>query len=31
MFYQLLLGSGITLVSLVGAAMVWWVLNEVLL
>jgi magnesium-transporting ATPase (P-type) len=31
MFDQLLLGSVITLVSLVGAAMVWWVLNEVLL
>lgn len=31
MLAQLLLGSAITLVSLVGAAMVWWVLNEILL
>ncbi|WP_295314254.1 potassium channel family protein [Roseobacter sp.] len=31
MFAQLLLGSAITLVSLLGAALVWWVLNEALL
>ncbi len=31
MFAQLLLGSVITLVSLLGAALVWWVLNEALL
>ena len=31
MFDQLLLGSAITLVSLVGGGMMWWVLNEVLL
>jgi hypothetical protein len=31
MFEQLLLGSAITLVSLVGGAVLWWVLNEVLL
>lgn len=31
MFDQLLLGSGVTLVSLVGGATMWWVLNEVLL
>lgn len=31
MIDQLLLGSSITLVSLVGGAMMWWVLNEVLL
>ncbi|QJF51197.1 potassium channel family protein [Roseobacter ponti] len=31
MFAQLLLGSAITLVSLIGAALVWWVLNEALL
>ncbi|OAN70648.1 hypothetical protein A8B78_04120 [Jannaschia sp. EhC01] len=31
MLSQLMLGSVITLVSLVGAAMVWWVLNEILL
>ena len=31
MFDQLLLGSAITLVSLVGGALMWWVLNEVLL
>jgi hypothetical protein len=31
MFDQLLLGSAITFVSLVGGAMMWWVLNEVLL
>lgn len=31
MFDQLLLGSAITLVSLVGGAVMWWALNEVLL
>jgi hypothetical protein len=31
MLDQLVLGSAITLVSLVGGAMMWWVLNEVLL
>jgi hypothetical protein len=31
MFDQLLLGSAIMLVSLVGGGMMWWVLNEVLL
>lgn len=31
MFHQLLLGSAITLISLTGAALVWWVLNEALL
>ncbi len=31
MFDQLLLGSAITLVSLIGGATMWWVLNEVLL
>lgn len=31
MFEQLLLGSAITLASLVGGATMWWVLNEVLL
>ena len=31
MFNQLLLGSAITLISLTGAALVWWVLNEALL
>lgn len=31
MLEQLLLGSALTLVSLTGAAMVWWLLNEVLL
>ncbi len=31
MLYQLLLGSAITLISLTGAALVWWVLNELLL
>jgi hypothetical protein len=31
MFDQLLLGSAITFVSLVVGAMMWWVLNEVLL
>jgi hypothetical protein len=30
-FHQLLLGSAITLISLTGAALVWWVLNEALL
>ena len=28
MFHQLLLGSGITLVSLMGGAVLWWLLNE---
>jgi hypothetical protein len=31
MFDQLLLGSAITFASLVGGAIMWWVLNEVLL
>ena len=31
MFDQLLLGSFLTLISLVGGASLWWVLNEVLL
>ncbi len=31
MFDQLLLGSAITLVSLIGGAVMWWALNEVLL
>lgn len=31
MFAQLLLGSAITLISLTGAALMWWVLNEMLL
>ncbi|MEP1352477.1 MAG: ion channel [Tateyamaria sp.] len=31
MLVQLLLGSAITLISLTGAALLWWVLNEVLL
>lgn len=31
MFDQLLLGSAITLISLIGGATMWWVLNEVLL
>ena len=31
MLAQLLLGSAITLISLTGAALVWWVLNEALL
>ena len=31
MISQLLLGSAITLISLTGAALVWWVLNEALL
>lgn len=31
MFNQLLLGSAITLISLTGASLVWWVLNEALL
>lgn len=31
MLNQLLLGSAITLISLTGAALVWWVLNEALL
>jgi len=30
-FNQLLLGSAITLISLTGASLVWWVLNEALL
>jgi hypothetical protein len=29
-FNQLLLGSAITLISLTGAALMWWVLNEML-
>ncbi len=31
MFDQLLLGSAITLISLIGGAMMWWILNEVIL
>ena len=31
MLNQLLLGSTITLVSLTGAALVWWVFNEALI
>ncbi|MEO9574652.1 MAG: two pore domain potassium channel family protein [Tateyamaria sp.] len=31
MLVQLLLGSAITLISLTGAALLWWVLNEALL
>lgn len=31
MLEQLLLGSAITLISLTGAALVWWLLNEALL
>ncbi len=31
MFDQLMLGSAITLISLTGAALLWWILNETLL
>lgn len=31
MFEQLLLGSTLTLVSLIGGAMMWWLLNEALM
>ena len=31
MFQQLLFGSAITLISLTGAALIWWALNEALL